>query len=143
MVRNEGAPAAGTCRDWSLSLLPRKDHTMLRSAFFIALASVACVPTARAEATGNQLKAYCAAPMQTPTNAMCLGYISGALDAYRAVDHMRKTKLFCMPDGATGEQIVSMIKQYLDEHPEQLHLVASQLIYIVIAGTFPCTNQEK
>ncbi len=116
---------------------------MLRSASFIVLASVACVSTASADATGNQIKAYCDAPMQTPANAMCLGYISGALDAYRVVGHMRKTKLFCEPESATGEQIVSMVKKYLDEHPEQLHWVASQLIYIVMARTFPCTNQEK
>lgn len=91
-----------------------------------------------AEVTGNDLKSYCVAPPRTPAQTMCIGYISGALDAYRAVNHMQKKKLFCEARGVTGEQIVSMMNKYFEENPEQLHFVASQLVLIVMAASFPC-----
>lgn len=108
----------------------------------IAAASIflcATIP-ARAEVTGNGLREYCDFPEGTQARVMCLGYISGTIDTIRGFDKTLKLRLVCEPRGVTGEQLISMIIKYLQDHPEKLHFVASSLIWEMMTKAFPCKS---
>jgi hypothetical protein len=88
--------------------------------------------------TGNELKRYCDAPGETTSWGVCVAYMNGALDAYRATNAMYGTRYFCEPDGVTGEQLVAMTNQYLATKPQGLHYAASSTILQMMKKAFPC-----
>ncbi|MGO9047704.1 MAG: Rap1a/Tai family immunity protein [Xanthobacteraceae bacterium] len=94
---------------------------------------------ANAEVTGNNLKEYCGLyPQHAEATALCMGYISGALDTMRGYDKMLKLNLACEPSQVTGEQLIAMTIKYLSDHPEKLHFTASSLILDMYTKAFPC-----
>lgn len=50
-------------------------------------------------------------------------------------------KLFCTPDGVTGEQGRSIVTKYLNDHPEQRHEQMRVLVPIALMQAFPCSGQ--
>jgi hypothetical protein len=69
----------------------------------------------------------------------CMGFISGVADMlsvlkYRSLNSYRA----CVPDGVTEEQLEKIFKKYADDHPEQLHLSAADVVSTAIATAFPC-----
>jgi hypothetical protein len=108
----------------------------------IAILICASVEAARAEVTGNDLKEYCQFyPRQTQATALCMGYISGALDAARLFNPMLGGQMVCEPSGVTGDQLIALTIKYLADHPEELHLVAGSLIVDMYIKTFPCRKR--
>ena len=47
-------------------------------------------------------------------------------------------KSFCLPNGVTNGQLLEMTKKYLEDHPEQLHFIASSFLLEMIGEAFPC-----
>ena len=97
---------------------------------------------ASAEATGNDLLQYCDRP--NGGEELCVGYISGALDAFMEFNDMAPadSRLFCVPPEATGKQIVAMTKKFLKDNPERLHHIASTIILGMMTAKFPCQNSK-
>ena len=110
----------------------------LFSAFILSYA--VSINSGYAETTGNALRAFCA-NSASPDYGICIGYISGALDAIRATNNFRSPKLFCEPYGVDGTQLVELSKHYLTDHPDQTHFVAAQLIELMMRTTFPCSTK--
>lgn len=97
---------------------------------------------AKADMTGNDLKDYCSFyPQHTEKTALCMGYIGGTLDMVHGVDKSLKVRTACEPASVTGDQLIAMVIKYLDDHPEQLHLVAASLIWNMYTKAFPCPKQ--
>jgi hypothetical protein len=99
------------------------------------------IADAKADATANQLARACAEyPSQTDGSALCLGYISGVLDAYRAINKLLPSsgRLFCITSSATPEAIVQVVKDDLLRHPEKLSMQAASVVLDAIAEAFPC-----
>lgn len=95
-------------------------------------------PPATAEMSGNNLKEYCDFyPKRTEASTLCMGYISGTLDALRTTNKIGPP-LFCEPVGTTGEQFIDLTKKYLHENPDGRHLVAANSILLMMQKTFPC-----
>ncbi len=99
---------------------------------FVVLGALVALPTdTRAQATqeelsGNKLHAWC----QGADVEACESEIDEYGFAY-AGEH-------CVPDAATFQQIVDVIKLYLVNRPERRHLPAWQLIGEAVDQAWPC-----
>ena len=85
----------------------------------------------------NRLLETCA-PVQTPT---CYTYVEGVIDALQSTFsalRMQQHALFCLPQGVISRQLVDIAINYLRDHPEQRHNVASANVALALANAFPC-----
>lgn len=90
--------------------------------------------------TGDQLLGMCA-PEALPSLYMyCLGYLDGAADTLHklAVSGATSIPLACPPEGVTPKQLALILVQYLEYHPEKLHLSGSELALLALRNVFPC-----
>lgn|SRR5271166_2390850 len=73
----------------------------------------------------------------------CIEYIKGAVDAFMYStfrNWVKPSDSICVPQGFTGEQAVLIVLKYLDNHPENLHLEASGLVWTATHSAFPCSS---
>jgi hypothetical protein len=94
-------------------------------------------PGHAADYSGNWLKAACAST-NVPDKMMCLGYVGGALDTSGS---FVGGTLLCLPDGTTRGQAVSVVDKYMRDHPEELHMPASNLIVKAVLLAWPCAKK--
>jgi hypothetical protein len=93
---------------------------------------------ARADVTGNDLQPNCDGKYGTQGSLYCLSYLTGALDAFRMLDASGHMHLICEPPGVTGEQLLAVLKKYLNDHPEQLHMQGAGLVLAMMNTAFSC-----
>ena len=78
-------------------------------------------------------------------NGMCVGYIVGVSDqaindealSTTLSDHTRR--YYCLPAEAHSEQLVLVVKKYLQDHPAKLHLPAGAVTLSALVEAFPCS----
>lgn len=108
---------------------------LLTTALFFALSAAAAASTFR---TGNDLLLSCKAA-DTFNQGVCNGYMTGVFDVENAFTEAGVSKrIFCIPAGATAGQLQLVVIQYLEEHPEELHLTAAGLTLLAFQDAFPC-----
>jgi hypothetical protein len=87
------------------------------------------------DVSGALLKKLCTSfvdrPASTP-DGMCIGYVVGVMSIVKYTDY------FCLPDKSTHSQATLVVKKYLSEHPEKLHLDADGLVLDALIEAFPC-----
>lgn len=95
---------------------------------------------ANADVPASVLAKYCAEyPSSSEGSAICLGYVTGVLDAYRMVSRtIFKDKLFCETKAFTGNAAIQTVKDYLLAHPAQLSDQAASVILAMLGEKFPC-----
>ena len=87
--------------------------------------------------TGNFLKLYADMSEKYPGSqydAFFLGYVMGV--------HERTTANTCVPSGVNNGQVAEVVRKYLQDHPEKLHLVPSDLVINAIQTAWPCEEQK-
>jgi Rap1a immunity proteins len=62
----------------------------------------------------------------------CVGYIWGVAGA------LEGSPAFCLSNGVQQNQVVDVVKRWLDEHPEVRHYSASSLVAKALKEKFPC-----
>ncbi len=68
-----------------------------------------------------------------------IGYLGGFNDAAVLIDTAAAHGIYCVPPtGIENDQLVRVVKKYLDEHPEDLHQSARILILFALREAFPC-----
>ena len=88
---------------------------------------------------GNDLHRDCAMPEKTAQGQYCLAYVTGVFDTIDAFRQVQKTKpMICAPVQATPGQIVDVVREYLNEHPEKRHMAAVVLVGAALQNAFPC-----
>lgn len=88
----------------------------------------------------NACKSFLAAGAKGDFNAgYCLGFIQSneQEEMVRKISDTAK-KMYCMPKDITDEQLVRVLIKYLEAHPEQLHLAASQLVWMAYSSVWRC-----
>ena len=50
------------------------------------------------------------------------------------------TNYFCLPNKSTHSQATLVVKKYLSEHSEKLHLDADGLVLEALIEAFPCSE---
>ena len=105
-----------------------------------ALAMLLGSPASYADlTTGNVLAADCEdagslIDITSPRafgHGFCYGFAFGVSDSIQG-------EAACPPEGVTGKQVVSIVKKYLKENPENLHEPADELVTIALMKAFPC-----
>ena len=86
--------------------------------------------------TGNLLNEWC--DMKRGNEALCFGFMLGARDA--ALITSKEGAHFCIPEKVIGGQIEAIVKKYLANHPENLHLPGSLSVILALKEAFPCSN---
>jgi hypothetical protein len=72
-------------------------------------------------------------------NAMCVGYIVGVSDQAMGDQISAHAKRnYCLPSEVHSEQLVMVVKKYLEDNPAQLHYEAEILTIRAITDAFPC-----
>ena len=71
----------------------------------------------------------------------CVRYIMGIHDDQDTL--LKRSFLdepyFCVPDSAISGQLVKVVTNYLNEHPERLHLSAGSTVSSALRDAFPCS----
>ena len=92
------------------------------------------------DVSGELLKKLCTSYDDRPANTldgMCIGYVVGVTSV------VEYTNYFCRPARSTHSQITLVVKKYLSEHPEKLHLDADGLVLEALMEAFPCTDSSS
>ena len=80
--------------------------------------------------TGNSLANDCEKNDSMFQDGFCYGFVIGVFDRMQG-------DAICAPDGVTIKQAVSIVKKFLKENPEDLHLPANGLVSVALALAFP------
>jgi len=91
---------------------------------------------------GWQLQLYCAS--QNPEDeAICIVYITGAVDAFTTVDLIaEKTngaqRIFCMPQGLQPDQLKTVTMAWLQREGTNLDYAATLLVWGAMKDAYSC-----
>jgi len=89
------------------------------------------------DVSGALLKDICTSYVDRPASTldgMCIGYVVGVMSV------VEYTNYFCRPVKSTHSQVTLVVKKYLSEHPEKLHLDADGLVLEALMEAFPCAE---
>ena len=87
--------------------------------------------------SGAGLKMICKSFQDIPANTadgMCTGYVVGVMSVMDFIN------VLCLPDESTHAQATLVVRKYLSDNPEKLHLNAEQLVIDALQEAFPCTS---
>ena len=126
-------------------------------AAFVLAASIG----AFAERDGNLLLHYCTATVSRADGGhlneemlrddfKCLSYIAGFIDALDTISSVNKAAgkedlralTICSPENKL-EQFARVFVKYARAHPEDLHLLASDVLAFALHDAFPCSGGQK
>ncbi len=84
--------------------------------------------------SGSLLKQYCSG---NPVEKMyCRGYVTATVDV---ATRSELQSLFCLPKQEMEiQQVIDVVRKFLDNHPEQLHHHPTVLILTSLGVSFPC-----
>jgi hypothetical protein len=71
--------------------------------------------------------------------SLCAGLVIGMQDATTTVaTEGQKRPPFCIEPVVRAEQIIDVVVQYLQQHPEQRHFVGAYIVKLALIKAFPC-----
>lgn len=68
------------------------------------------------------------------------GYLIATADALDKTDIPWAPVKFCIPDGVSNGQVGDIVFQWLEDHPEKRHYLASELVVVALSEAFPCNR---
>lgn len=89
--------------------------------------------------SGNDLHTQCideSEALKMMSFAYCIGYITAVADVIS--DYAKSQGRNCFPPMVTGEQIVDVVKKWLETHPELRHYSAAWGVTRAFSEAFPC-----
>jgi hypothetical protein len=103
----------------------------------VLLSTVMCsnVAAEMENVSGALLKNLCTTYVDRPASTfdgMCIGYVVGVMSV------VEYTHYYCRPVKSTHSQATLVVRKYLSEHPEKLHLDADGLVLDALIEAFPC-----
>ena len=104
----------------------------------ILLAAIALAPAhaVAAAVSGNELRQQCDEPKFG--RYICMGYIRGVVEMATLTIPPTAAGAFCLPSEVTTNQVVEVVKKYMQDNPERLHEIAAALIVSRLHVVFPC-----
>jgi len=146
---------------------------LLSCLFMVAAISSVCLTTASkaddiTTGAGNELITECNQHNSQSKNslwAFCIGYVHGVIEEhedlvvrifprpdvklsdnerliYQAVSEAL-VREYCLPDNATREQSALVVSKYLSDNPDNLNLVAPDLVLAALHNAWPCPKSIK
>jgi hypothetical protein len=111
---------------------------MMRIVSFSVIALItASAGVAQTFMTGNDLSQSCRGlPLKAGS------YIMGVVDTHNSISAAADSTMghirFCVPEGATGEQLLDVVCTYVQDNPQHRHYAGSVLVWAGISAAFPC-----
>ena len=109
--------------------------TITGAAVLLGTAMCSNVAAEMEDVSGAVLKKICTTYVDRPVSTkdgMCIGYVVGVTSV------VEYTNYFCLPTKSTHSQTTLVVKKYLSDHPEKLHLDADGLVLEALVEAFPC-----
>ena len=96
--------------------------------------------------SGNELKEMCSKAnakgerWDAVSFSGCIHYIDGVMEASSLIYYsdITKDKLYCIPNGVTRGQGMSIVEKYLEDNPSLLHNSGAELVISAFIDAFPC-----
>ncbi len=108
-----------------------------------ALAMLLASSNSHAFITGNNLVEYCDGDEQDGGSfrgGYCYGFVGGITHPLHWVSDKSDKNKICASENVTQKQVVSIVREYMEEHPEMLHERADMLVIIALRIAFPCSE---
>jgi len=117
----------------------------MKTIIFLFLFSFSTITSVQAE-TGETWLSTCEADSFLK-QSYCFGYLRGLKDMYSSIReellYFQKMPLItCLPPNMTLDQMVKIMRKYLNDNPEQLHRKMTTLYQIKMMKTFPCKKTK-
>ena len=112
-----------------------KRTTIIGAAALLSTVMCSAVAAEMEDVSGALLKKICTSYVDRPASTfdgMCVGYVVGVMSVVEYMNY------FCRPVKSTHSQAILVVKKYLSEHPEALHLDADGLVLDALVEAFPC-----
>ena len=125
----------------------RTNRLCFTSKMFLAalfLLFVNASPASADALNGQELQLYCSS--QNPQDdAICIVYVTGAVDAFTTIDLMgQKTSgtapRFCVPDGVGPDQLKQVMLAWLERPETDLSFAATLLVWGAVSDAYGCTE---
>ncbi len=116
-----------------------KPTTIIGAAALLSALTGSNLAAAMEDVSGALLKNICSSYVDRPASTlqgMCFGYVVGVMSV------VAYTNYFCSPVKSTHSQATLVVKKYLLEHPEKLHLDADGLVLEALIEAFPCPESS-
>ena len=84
-------------------------------------------------ASGDQTRELCSS-----SEEWCVGFVTGALDGWAALEAYYTGETFCLPADLTTGQIVEIFRQELEKRPEPRDEPAAYVLYESMIELYPC-----
>ena len=117
-----------------------KQTTIIGAAALLSTVMCSNVAAEREDVSGALLNNICTSYVDRPASTldgMCIGYVVGVMSV------AEYTNYFCRPLKSTHSQATLIVKKYLSEHPEKLHLDADGLVLDALIEAFPCPKSPS
>ena len=121
-------------------------HLLSRSRCLIALVVTLSISMGAqgVKDTGEDLLKRCSADLGDPHHLQCIAFFDGfssALDTLVALA-MLSQEDYCAPSALPPRQMIRVVADYLEEHPEKLHYHRNYVIILALAKAFPCEHDK-
>ncbi len=88
--------------------------------------------------TGNEMLA----DLQRNDISYEYGYSTGLIAGVYETSQRFQGKYLCIPEGVSNKQIIDVVKASLISNPEKRHMDASYLVYMILAKSWPCLQNN-
>ena len=106
-----------------------------------AAAASAAVP-ATAAPQPDRVNGRVLAGLCQSNQALCLGYVVGAVDALVAAEATWKVPVnFCLPASITNQQIADVTTHMLRVRPQLMDANGAAVVAVALTATYPCRSQ--
>lgn len=124
---------------------------MLKYSFvLLPLFLLLLIPPPSIAMTGSELLSMCEkateqdATTLTQTDVLkltrCTSYIVDVAEGWNLSTYDTRRTGICVPDEADGRRVVLAVRQYLLDHPQNLHAPANMLVVAALERAFPCNR---
>ena len=91
---------------------------------------------------GNEMYEHCAPDAAPIQGTSCLAFIRGATDMHELQStYLGGTRLYCLEEGNTYDQLRKVVFKYMDENPEFLHESFLFQVANSLGLAFPCEEE--
>ena len=91
--------------------------------------------------TGNELYNRCKSDPDSAEYTVCLAYVIGVADTLIFFKSSLKSDT-CYPSGVNYNQIIDIVKKWLNENPESRNLDATWLVTVAFREAWPCPKKK-
>jgi len=104
-----------------------------------------CPNAGLAAVPGNTLNEWCGSKGGS-SEVACLVFLHGYIEGYYIATLIKeierrggtKEEEICLPDGWTIKQVQLVVRKYLAQNPEELHIDAGRIVLWALTKAFPC-----